>query len=50
MLGKDLEPAGLSDLKGIELVKDENSRLRLHLQRLQGQLTEQYVYQVRHTS
>lgn len=48
--GKALEPAGLSDLKGIALVEAENLRLRLHLQRLQGQLTEQRLYQVRHTS
>ena len=50
ILGKALEPAGNTDRERVTSVNDENLELRLQLQRLQGQLTQQHLYQVRHTS
>ena len=49
---KALEPAGLSDSREVATVdeNDKTSRLRLRLQRLQRQLTQQQLYRVRHTS
>lgn len=48
MAGQASEPGGVKEKEQASILNSENERLRLQLQRVQGQLTQQHVYQVGH--